>query len=280
MPDIAGQILLSVVVPTKNESSNIVRCLRSFDAAVSSGECEVIVVDNHSCDDTARLARECGAKVVEQGPERSAQRNRGAYESSGKYLLFMDADMSMPGETLDEILSLVRTGLAPDGLYIPEVRTGNGFRSNVRNFERSFYNGTDIDALRVMRKSVFEQCGGYDVNLTGPEDWDLDLRFLKITDFVRTTSGCLYHHEKELSLRELLRKKSYYSDGLKKYRRKWPNEAAVKRQFSFFYRFAGVFLEDGKWRRVLRHPFLFLFMLMERMCVGCVFLLCSSRVSA
>jgi hypothetical protein len=46
----------------------------------------------------------------------------------------------------------------------------------------------------------------------------------------------------------------------------------VKRQFSPWYRFVGVFVEKGKWKRLLRHPILAAVMYFERVAVGIVYL--------
>ena len=94
---------LSVVIPTKNEESNIAACIRAFDAV--RARVEVIVVDNFSADRTREIASALGARVFTQGPERSAQRNRGWREATGDVILFVDADMILPRETIDEILS-------------------------------------------------------------------------------------------------------------------------------------------------------------------------------
>ena len=100
-------IKLSIVIPTRNEAKNIVKCIRGFDKARTEGWCEVLVVDNMSDDDTAALAESCGVRVVQQGPERSAQRNRGWREAKGAFVCFMDADMRMPEETLDEVRKMI-----------------------------------------------------------------------------------------------------------------------------------------------------------------------------
>jgi len=53
---------------------------------------------------------------------------------------------------------------------------------------------------------------------------------------------------------------------------KWKGHLAVKRQFSPWYRFVGVFVEKGKWKRLLRHPILACVMFFERFAVGVVYL--------
>lgn len=267
---------LSIVIPTKDEAANVARSVGAFAACAARGDAEVIVVDNFSSDRTRELAAGAGARVFTQGNERCAQRNRGWREARGEWIMFVDADMEVPSATQEEILSRLDDGTC-DALYVRETRVGRGFRTKVRNFERSFYDATRIDGLRVVRRSFLERVGGYDEALTACEDWDLDHRLLDAGVRTALTRGALLHHEENLSFRRLLGKKRYYSGTVDAYRRKWPaDDPAVRRQFSPWYRFAGVFLEHGKWKRVLRHPVLFAAVLFERVAVGFVYL-CNRR---
>ena len=267
-------ILLSVIVPTRNEERNLDACLRCFDKAKENGWCETIVVDNASADATPDIARKAGARLFEQAPERSAQRNRGAQEANGRFLLFLDADMRVPPETVDELYRRLTEESSADAWYIPEIRVGSGFWIRVRNFERSFYNATCIDALRVFRTDVFRSVGGYDVSITGFEDWDLDKRMLAVPFRTSILSNALLHDEGAFSLRRHLNKKIHYSHWTNRYREKWgADDPILKKQFGFRYRFFGVFCENGKWKRLLRHPILFSGILFDRFLVGMTWLL-------
>jgi glycosyltransferase involved in cell wall biosynthesis len=260
---------LSVIVTTRNEAANIVASLRSFAKWRERGEVELIVVDNGSTDETKAMARECGARVFDKGPERCAQRNLGWREAKADWVLVLDADMIMPEATVEEILGPKDA----DAYWIPEVRTGEGLRTRARNFERSFYDGTCIDALRLFRKSVLEATGGYDETLiAGGEDWELDIRVLATGAKCKVLKHNLVHNESQLTLTALLKKKAYYTKSFAAYKAKWPGHPSVRKQFSPWYRFVGVFVEDGKWKRLLRHPVLAAAMYFERMLVGLTYL--------
>ena len=268
----SGNLKLSCIVTTRNEEAHISDCLASLRAMAESGAAEVIVVDNASADRTVELAEATGARVFQQGPERSAQRNRGAREAAGEFIMYLDADMILPHDTADEIVARLSSADAPDALWVREVRTGSGLRVKARNFERSFYDATCIDAVRVIRRSLFLEIGGFDETLCGPEDWDLDRRVLERTSRVALTDGHLLHNEARLSLRRVLSKKAYYTGTMAAYRAKWRDDAIVRKQLGVRYRFFGVFVENGKWRRVLRHPILFAAMMSERFLVGLTYL--------
>ena len=262
---------LSVVITTRNEADNIANCIRAFDGV---RDCvEIIVVDNASTDDTKRIAADLGAVVLDKGPERSAQRNLGWRTAKADWVIVLDADMILPKETIAGILEVVGGGenLA---YWIPEVRTGTGLRTKARNFERSFYDGTCIDALRLFHRSVLEATGGYDENLiAGPEDWELDIRVLATGAKCAVLEHHLIHNEKRLSLKRMLEKKAYYTKSMAAYQAKWKGHPALKKQFGLGYRYFGVFVEHGKWKKLLRHPVLALVMYLERILVGFTYLI-------
>jgi glycosyltransferase involved in cell wall biosynthesis len=89
--------LVSVVIPCLNEAENIERCVTAALGAIErmSVSGEVVVADNNSEDDSARLAEQAGARVV-------VERRRGygsAYlagfaASSGRYIVMADADLT------------------------------------------------------------------------------------------------------------------------------------------------------------------------------------------
>lgn len=267
---------LSVVVPTKNEAKNIGACLGAFRCSAFEGAIECIVVDNNSDDGTCDIARSLGARVFLQGPERCAQRNRGWREARGDWVLFLDADMIMPKETIEEALCACEKRDV-DAWYIPERRSGHGLRALARDFERSFYNGTCIDGLRLIRRSALKNVGGYDETLIACEDWDLDRRLLDSGVRTAVFGNHLVHNEAQVTLGRFLAKKAYYSESVGRYRAKWGEDATVRMQFGLAYRFFGVFVEKGKWRKVLRHPVLFAVMMFERVAVGVVYLLNRGR---
>ncbi len=271
------EIDISIIVTTRNEERHIASCLESVRRQDFSVEkMETIVVDNASTDRTKEIAREFTPLVFDHGPERSAQRNFGIERARGIYILYLDADMSLGEGLLKECLQKCeREGLA--GLYIPEKVVGEGFWIKVRDFERSFYDGTCIDAVRFVRRETAREIGGFDENLNGPEDWDFDRR-LRAAGKVGIATAAIYHDEGRFSLRRYLAKKRYYSRGFAPYIAKWGREdPEIRKQFGFAYRYLGVFLENGKWRRLIFHPGLAGGMFFLRLAVGLVYL--ASRVS-
>jgi len=265
--------MISVIITTKNEEKNIGSALKSIGESVfNQDEIEVIVVDNNSSDKTKEIAEKYGAKVFNKGPERSAQRNLGAREALGKYIFYMDADMILSPGVLSEVVEKFERDEELVGIYIREKVLGKGFWAKVRDYERQFYNKTVVDAVRFMRRDDFLRIGGFDESLTGPEDWDLDKRIRKLGK-VDILKSVVYHNEKEVGLLKMLSKKKYYSNGFEGYKKKWGDDKEVKKQFGLWYRYALVFFENGKWKRVVKHPVLFCAVIFSKFFVGIIYLL-------
>ncbi len=170
-------------------------------------------------------------------------------------MLYLDADMCLNSQLIQECVQ--KCSYSEIGaLYIPEKIIGEGFWIKVRDFERSFYNGTVVDAVRFIRKDLFLEVQGFDETLVGPEDWDFDKKIRKIVRTDITTSP-LYHNEGRFCTRRYIKKKSYYCGGIKRYLEKWgSNDLEAMKQVGLQYRFFGIFTESGKWKRLVRHPLL------------------------
>jgi glycosyltransferase involved in cell wall biosynthesis len=79
---------LSIIIPSWNEAPLIVDAVNSAQRVAD----EVIVVDGHSSDQTAQLAKAAGARVILANKGRGTQLHAGALAATGEVLLFLHAD--------------------------------------------------------------------------------------------------------------------------------------------------------------------------------------------
>ncbi len=98
--------MLSVVIPTLNEAKYLPGVLASLKKQTFA-DFEVIVADAASTDGTREIALGHGCHVV-QGGTISQGRNAGARRARGKYLLFLDADVTVAPDFLEELMFKVR----------------------------------------------------------------------------------------------------------------------------------------------------------------------------
>ncbi len=251
--------LVSVIITTKNEESVICDLLESAKKQTFKNW-EIILVDNNSTDKTCQIARRYTKKVYTKGPERSAQRNYGVEKATGEYVIILDADQQLDIETLQECVDEFRKEPSFGALIIPERSFGQGFWTQFKVFEREFYVGEkDIEAARVFKKDIFEKFGGYDLSITGPEDWDLPLRMRKAGVKIGRTRSFILHNEKTFNPWRSAKKKFYYASRASAYLKRHPEK--VMSQGNLLFR--SVFIR--KWKKLLAHPYLSLGMIFVRL---------------
>ncbi len=137
-----------------------------------AGDVQVIVADNASTDDTARLARERGCLVVPVEKRAiAAARNGGAKLATGEMLAFVDADSRIHPDSFAAIDAALRddrvaggaTGVTLDRWSLGIALTFACFIPMV------LVTGFDT-GLVFCRRQDFERLGGYDESLRAAED--------------------------------------------------------------------------------------------------------------
>lgn len=209
--------LVSVIVPARNEARNIGRCVRSL---LASGypALEVIVVDDHSHDDTAALAQEAGAgdprlRVVSNPPLPNGWFGKqwacatGVGAAHGELLLFTDADTEHASDLLPRAVNaLVRDDaglltvaghqethgfwerlLQPQVFWMLLVRYGGTESvSRARRAEDVIANGQFL----LVRRSAYDAVGGHaSVRDKVAEDLALAQRFHRFGLGIRLVRG-------------------------------------------------------------------------------------------
>jgi glycosyltransferase involved in cell wall biosynthesis len=178
---------------------------------------ETIVVDNHSTDSTISIAKQFTNKVFTKGPERCTQRNFGAKQATGEYLVFIDSDMELNPDVIKQCLEVVSSDTRIKGVIIPEESFGEGFWADCKKLEKKFYLGVDwIEAPRFFETKAFWDIGGWNENMVSGEDWELSQR-LKNKYMIKRTSSLIKHNEGKPKLISMLTKKYYYATKLGAY---------------------------------------------------------------
>ncbi|GAB4250125.1 MULTISPECIES: glycosyltransferase family protein [Deferrisoma] len=180
---------VSVVIPTHDR-------LGLVDEAVASvleqtfPDLELVVVDDGSTDGTAEhlAARFPDPRlriVVQENRGASAARNRGAAETSGEWLAFLDSDDRWLPRKLERQLEALAAHPDHPAAYTEEIWYRNGRWANPRKihakysgwiFERCLPLCIISPSSILMRREVFEALGGFDESLPACEDYDLWLR--------------------------------------------------------------------------------------------------------
>ncbi len=108
---------ISATIITYNEEKNIKRCIESLDFVD-----EIVVVDSLSSDNTSTIAKELGAKVIEQKFLGHIDQKQLAVENAKHdWILSLDADEEVSPELKASIVELIKKPLEYDAYEMKRV---------------------------------------------------------------------------------------------------------------------------------------------------------------
>jgi glycosyltransferase involved in cell wall biosynthesis len=127
---------LSIVLPAKNESNSLKTLLPQLK--LIAPDAEILVINDGSTDDTAKVASAAGAKVIthpySQG--NGAAIKTGARNATGDVIIFMDADGQHDPEDIPALLNKLDEGYD----MVVGARSASTQASLFRRFANNFYN--------------------------------------------------------------------------------------------------------------------------------------------
>lgn len=108
MPAAAPRV--AVVIPCHNEEAAIGKVVRDFRAALPAAT--IVVIDNASTDATARLAREAGARVVEETRKGKGFALLTGFRAAGDAdcYVMVDGDDTYPAESVHDLIAAAAGG--------------------------------------------------------------------------------------------------------------------------------------------------------------------------
>ena len=259
--------LVSVIIPTKNSSKTLEACLKSIKNQTYKN-IELIIVDNDSTDKTKEIAKRYNAKFFVAGPDQSKervfgapyQRNYGFREAKGEYLYYLDADMELPENLIEECVEMMLANVKCKAIIVAEESFGIGFWAKCKWLERRTYWGDDfVEAPRFFDKNMLEYMEYLDVTV-GSDDWDLALRMRQIGQLILRTKNYIIHNEGNLTLSKLVNKRFLYGKDVFKFKEKH----GTKKFYIYFTPFKKSYFKNMSF--LLSHPLLFSGMIFMRIC--------------
>ncbi len=149
---------LSIIIPTLNATPALGPCL-----AAIGPDCDVIVSDGGSTDQTRLLARTAGARLITGTPGRGGQLVRGAAASDADWLLFLHADCVLQ----DDWRSQVAAAMAqPEKAHVFRLRfDAPGMMPRIvagwANLRTQVFGMPFGDQGLLISRSLYDQVGGY-----------------------------------------------------------------------------------------------------------------------
>jgi rSAM/selenodomain-associated transferase 2 len=152
---------ISIIIPTLNEEVGMTCFLSKLQPLRS--QCELIVVDGGSGDNTVQLAEYFVDEVVRSDPGRALQMNVGAAFASSPVVLFLHADTYLPDDAVGQIQQAMEHGYRWGRFDIK--LTGNhpmlaivAWLMNLRSYSTGIVTG---DQALFVETELFEQLNGF-----------------------------------------------------------------------------------------------------------------------
>jgi GT2 family glycosyltransferase len=178
---------VSIIVPVHNGGVKFRMCLASLTACQPSADEIIVVADGHS-DGSWQCAEEFGLQVLKTpetgGPARA--RNLGAKKASADLLFFLDADVTVSPDAIDQVEAAFRNDpelVAVIGSYDEEPFETN-FLSQYKNLLHHYVHqcssaeaSTFWGACGAIRRETFLGLGGFDEKYLYPSIEDIELGY-------------------------------------------------------------------------------------------------------
>lgn len=274
--EVEGMPLVSIIIPNKDHSEDLDKCLSSIKEKTTYENYEILVVENNSTEqETFSYYKEmeqrypkCRLLTWKDEFNYAAINNYAVQEAKGEYILFLNNDVELIAENwIEEMLGICQrpeVGMVGAKLYFPDetiqhagVILGLGgvaghIFSGVSRYEPSYVGRAIMPqnlsavtaACMLMRKTVFHEVGGFDEAFRVAFN-DVDL-CMKTTQAGYQIVYCpyaeLYHYEsKSRGMEDTGDKQSRFYGEVYQFETKWPK---VLEEGDPFYN-VNLSLEDG-----------------------------------
>ncbi|MGQ8875524.1 glycosyltransferase family A protein [Paenibacillus sp. TSA_86.1] len=207
--------LVSVIIPNYNYSKTLPKCLDSL-MNQSYKSIEIIFVDDGSTDNSVEIASAYPCRIIQtKNNGVSAARNTGVANALGEIVFFLDSDVALFHDAIentvlefqkDPSLGSVCGIYAKEALFndslVEEYRTLQGYYWRISS---EGYVTAGFFSLGAVKKSVFNELGGFYENLNNSEDIEFGHR-LNLNYKLLLTRKVMGNHDDEHELRQLARK--------------------------------------------------------------------------
>jgi lipopolysaccharide/colanic/teichoic acid biosynthesis glycosyltransferase/glycosyltransferase involved in cell wall biosynthesis len=214
-------MLLSIIVPARDAADTIADCLRALthqQGYTLGCDYEIILVDDGSRDNTARIAEEIGVRVIHQtnaGP--AAARNTGVEHALGDLVCFTDADCIPTPDWLSQMVAPFANPevVGVKGAYLcREKQLVPRFVQQELEYKyQALAKLPKIDFIdtysAAYRKSIFLENGGFDPRFPVPsvEDQEFSFRLARKGYLLAFQPAARVYHRHDLNLWQYIRRK-------------------------------------------------------------------------
>ena len=166
-------MMLSIIIPTYNESKIIGQTIQFLQNNLAGKNIEIIVSDGGSDDETVNLVQNLGIKAVLSPVKgRAGQMNHGVQNATGDVYFFLHADSAPTATFYDDISTSINAGYDCGSFRTQFDSSSTLLKINAyfTRFNYLFFRGGDQGVF--VTKKLWSQIGGYKEEMVIMEDYD------------------------------------------------------------------------------------------------------------
>lgn len=200
-----SQPLVSLITTVYNREAHLSEMIESI-LSQSYSNFELIIWDDGSTDDSVEIARHYAAQDKRIRIIAAAHQGRvqalinGVAQTTGQYLGLVDSDDLFAVTAIEEAVAVLET--TPDvGLVYTNYQTideqnqilGIGKRCQIPYSKEALLLSFMVFHFRLMRRSVYEQVGGFDPRFPLAQDYDLCLKISEVAQISHLPKSLYYY---------------------------------------------------------------------------------------
>ncbi|MCD4770898.1 glycosyltransferase [archaeon] len=210
----------SFVIIAYNEENTIANCIDSILKQKGLGSYEIVIVNDASKDNTAKVVKEIRSKNInlislKENKGRGNARDTGVRNTKGEYIAFIDADIVLPKNWLKTCMTYIRKYDAVGGIAVPDGDVAylyNKFRLKPKTVSHT----TEITGSNSLyKKDIFKKIK-FNKNLRGGEDTDLSWNIEKNGFKIKAIPNLIVDHREDITYRRSLERISSFGRGATK----------------------------------------------------------------
>ena len=206
---------ITILIPIFNHYEYLWQCIKSALEQTNFSPIEILLLNDNSSDErvapllekiTQRYSNIVKLVNFTENQGISNIQNYGIKMAKGDYIAFLDCDDYLEPNALKEISEYVFENkvdyLFTDNYHVREEKQQRSVYGGYQNIkftnEKNIYNdlldGMVANHLKVIKVSAITECGFFDINVTGVQDWDLALKFCEKGFNFKYIAKPLYNH--------------------------------------------------------------------------------------
>src|SRR3990170_3597528 len=212
---------ISFVIIAYNEQRTITNCIRSIlnQGELTNYDYKIIVVNDGSKDETSSVVE----NVIKNNPRiqlihlkenrgRGFARNEGVQKSKGDYVVFVDADITLPESWLGKVMPYLEHFDAVGGIAIPDGDSTYICQKFCLEPKPLPHTYGITGSNSIYKRSVFDQIT-LDPRLRGGEDTDINLKLVRSGHKIKLLDNVIVNHKEDINFKKSLKRMFYFGKG-------------------------------------------------------------------